>query len=185
MLDMTRPKPLTRRQLAVLDELLADVPDDKTVLDRYKIDPELYNKWLTEPAFIEQFDKRIAAAHRRSVLHLARFATKAAARLVQLSEKGEGETARKACLDIISGCDSAPAADRKREAGDDAPQTSEHLSPETASRILTTLADEARGKQCTVKGCAPDATGAGAVIPKPGAESITNQAGTTSPQIRT
>ncbi len=139
---MTRPKPLTRRQLAVLDKLFDSDANEQDVLKTCKVESMLFNKWLTEPAFIEQFDKHIAAARRRSALHLARCAPKAASRLVSLSEKGEGETARKACLDIISGCDSPPTADQRRETKDDGRETRDDLSPETASRLLAALAAE-------------------------------------------
>ena len=138
---MSEPKSLTRRQLGVLDELFAGEGNDQDILKKYKVDSKLFNKWLTEPGFIEQFDKHIAAARRRSALHLARVALKATSRLVQLSEKGEGETARKACLDIISGCDSSPAADGGRETRRDAPEPGGDLAPETASRLLAALAE--------------------------------------------
>jgi hypothetical protein len=140
---MTKPKKLTRRQLALLDDLLAnDNLDDQAVLDKCKVDRRLLNRWLTEPAFIEQFDKHMAAAHRRSALHLARSALKAASKLVALSQQGEGETTRKACLDVISGCDVSAPADRKRETMDDGRETRDVLAPDLASRILGALAEE-------------------------------------------
>jgi hypothetical protein len=155
---MTKPKPLTRRQLAVLDELFADEPDDDAILKKYKVDAKLYNKWLTEPAFVEQLDKHMMAAHRRSALHLARSAPKAASRLVALSQRGEGETTRKACLDIILMQNSLPTGDQRQETTDDGRETSDELPPETASRVLAALADEARNKQCAVEACMPDVT---------------------------
>jgi hypothetical protein len=151
MHDMTKPKLLTRRQRAVLDELFADEPDDKAILKKYKLDAKLYNKWLTEPAFIEQLDKHSAAAYRRSALHLARSAPKAAVKLVQLSEKGESETTRKACLDIISGCGSPSTADRRRETRDDAPEGGDSLAPELASRLLAALAETADSAEHAVR----------------------------------
>ena len=138
---MSEPKSLTRRQLGVLDELFAGEGNDQDILKKYKVGQKLFSKWLTEPAFIEQFEKHIGAARRRSALHLARGALKAAARLVELSEKGEGETTRKACLDIISGCDSSPAADGGRETRHDAPEPGGNLAPELASRLLAALAE--------------------------------------------
>jgi len=113
---------------------------------------------MTGLAFIEQLDKHSTGAYRRSALHLGRFAPKAATRLVVLSEQDKGETARKACLDIISPpwlCDrsvTTPAAPPDNPA-DDPP-----LSQETASRVLAALADEARNKQCAVEACMPDVT---------------------------
>ncbi len=71
MLDMTRPKPLTRRQLAVLDKLFDSDANEQDVLKTCKVESMLFNKWLTEPAFIEQFDKHIAAARRRRMPAMA------------------------------------------------------------------------------------------------------------------
>jgi len=147
---MIQPKPLTRRQLALLDTLFVkDGLDEQGVLDECKVSPKLFNKWMTEPAFTEQLNKHMAAAHRRSLLHLARSAPKAATKLVALSQKGEGETTRKACLDIISGCDLSLTADQKRETKDDGREPSDNLSPETASRILAALAEDRTERRAT------------------------------------
>lgn len=148
---MTTPKPLSKRQLAVLDELFASDKNEKDILEKYKVGLKRFNKWLREPAFIEQFDKHTAAAHRRSVLHIARFASNAATRLVVLSEKGEGETARKACLDIVSGCDLSPTADQGRGTKDDGREPSEQLSPEIASRLLAALAEETQDAEHAIR----------------------------------
>ena len=192
---MTKPKLLTRRQRAVLDELFADKPDDDAILKEYKVDPKLYNKWLTEPAFIEQLGRHCAAAYRRSALHLARSAPKAAVRLVQLSEEGEGETTRKACLDIISGCGSPSTADRRRETRDDVREAGDDLAPEFASRLLAVLAEPADGAEHAVRfgpastsvpSAREGSTRAPEVFPAAGgteedhARSVSHQAATTS-----
>lgn len=169
---MTKPKPLTRQQLAVLDELFADEPDDKAILERYRVSPKLYNKWLTEPAFVEQLDKHMMAAHRRSALHLARSAPNAASRLVALSEQDKGETARKACLDIISPPWLADRSGPTQKAAPDNPADDPPLSQETASRLLAALAEATRNKQCAVKGETPDVIPAKAGIQEREAEPI-------------
>ncbi len=92
---------LTKRQLAVIDELF-DGDDEQAVLDKYKVSRRLYNKWLADDAFTGEFDRRIDAAFRQSAVLIARYAPLAAAKLVQLTESDKEETARKACLDIIS-----------------------------------------------------------------------------------
>jgi hypothetical protein len=74
---------------------------------------------------------------------MAKYSQLAAAKLVQLTGSDKAETARKACLDIIS----VPKirAD-KDEQTDKAPkesgQQAEQLSDATASRLLTALAEE-------------------------------------------
>ena len=163
---MTKPKKLTRRQLALLERLFDSDAAEPDVLKECNIEPKLFNRWLTEPAFIEQFDMCMAAAHRRSTLHLARSAQKAASKLVALSEKGEGETTRKACLDIISGCDLSSPADRKRE-------TRDVLTPDLANRILDALAEEPGNKQCSSETRPQDSSKAD--IRKHGFEAIPSQ----------
>lgn len=169
---MTMPKPLTRQQLAVLDELFDSDANEQDVLKTCKVESMLFSKWLTEPAFIEQFDKHIAAARRRSLLHLARCAPKAASRLVALSDQDKGETARKACLDIISGCDLSPTADQRRETKHDGRETSDHLNPEIASRLLAALAEATTDKQCVAKAETPDVIPSKAEAQKRESESV-------------
>jgi hypothetical protein len=139
---MPKSKKLTKRQLAVLDALFTGRSEEQTVLKKHHVPRALYEKWLADERFAGLFEQRIEHAYRRSRIILARKAPRAAKQLVKLTSSKDEETARKACLDIITrqhtaGCTvphkappvqevSAPAAD---------------LSPETASRLLATLAD--------------------------------------------
>jgi hypothetical protein len=138
---MPESKKLTKRQLAVLDDLFAADSDEQAVLKRHAVPRPLYEKWLADEQFSSQIEQRIANAYCQSRVILARSAADAAKRLVELTRKGEGETARKACLDIIS---QQHLADCK--APSSAPPTPEdsvpamNLSPETASRLLAALA---------------------------------------------
>ncbi len=137
---MTKHKKLSRKQLAVLDEIFLGENDEQQVLDKCKVKRSEYYRWLTDENFAEQFDRRIAAAYRQSSAIVARYATLAAAKLVDLTDSSSPETSRKACLDIIS---RQPAEQRRMT--DDGRQTTEErrlLSPETASKILELLAQE-------------------------------------------
>lgn len=136
---MTKSKPLTRRQLGLLEALFVDEQDEKDVLDKCKVTRKLFNRWMTEPAFTEQLDKHSETAQRHSALHLARHATKAASKLVQLATSGKGETARKACLDIISM--HAPSSGANASSSETSPGHPA-LPAETASRILAALVQE-------------------------------------------
>jgi hypothetical protein len=145
---MTTSKQLSRRQLAVMEELFAGTLDEQAVLDKYKVGRKLYNRWLAEPAFAEQIERCVAAANRQSALLVARHAPSAARKLVQLAEMDKGETTRKACLDIISmhspptGAERRGAKDEKRGAKDEGRRTGDDLSPETATRLLAALAED-------------------------------------------
>ena len=141
---MSELKKLTKRQRAVLDDLFTNEPDEKSVLAKHAVPRALYEKWFADERFTSQFDQRIASEYRQSHMILARNAPDVAKRLVDLTKKGEGETTRKACLDIISLqrptgrktlSDTPPVPDASAPAAD--------LSPETASRLLAVLATQA------------------------------------------
>ncbi len=135
---MTKAKLLSKKQLAVIDDIYAGELGEKAVLDKHNVSRNLYNRWLTDKAFVEQFDQRISGAHRQSTFLIARSAPLAAGRLVRLTESGKGETARKACLDIISMC---PPTSRPAPTPEEAPGRPS-LSPETSGRLLAVLAEK-------------------------------------------
>lgn len=146
---MAKAKQLSKKQLAVIEDLFNGELDEQSVLGKYKVSRKLYNKWLANEAFVEQFDQRIAGAYRQSALLIARYAPLAAAKLVQLTKSESQETARKACLDIISmhsssgSLASTPAVLVDNPAS--APPNPLDLSPETAGRLLAALAEEHDG----------------------------------------
>ena len=139
---MARKKQLRKRQLAVIDDIFSGELDEQSVLAKHKVSRDVYNKWLADADFAEEFDRRIASAHRQSKLIIARYAPLAAAKLVQLTESENQETARKACLDIIS---LPKIAAQKTELPDkvkkDSDNPAEQLSEATVSRLLAALAE--------------------------------------------
>lgn len=138
---MPKENKLTKKQLTVLDEIFLGELDEQQVLDKYKVSKSVYCKWLSDACFAEQFDKRIAASYQQSAALLARYATLAAAKLVQLTESENQETARKACLDIIS-MQRKTSDPRHKAAESENMNAASPLSPETASKILEVLAQE-------------------------------------------
>lgn len=143
---MTGKKRLKKRQLAVIDDMFSGELDEQAVLDKHKVSRNLYNRWLDDGLFVSEFDRRVISAHRQSAALIARYAPLAAAKLVQLTESDKEETARKACVDIIS----MPALLDKRMAYSNESQTSDpdvssqtqQLSEATVSRLLAALAQE-------------------------------------------
>ena len=140
---MARQKQLSKRQLTVIEEMFSGELDEQAALDKHKVSRNVYNKWLADEHFCAEFERRIGWARRQSELIIAKYASLAAAKLVQLTESESQETARKACLDIIS----LPQAAAKKTQGtsegsradeQDGPQ----LSDETVSRLLAALAEE-------------------------------------------
>ncbi|MGA2070076.1 MAG: hypothetical protein ABSG97_01900 [Sedimentisphaerales bacterium] len=130
-------KPLTKKQLAVIEDLFVGELEEQQILEKHKIDRRTYDKWLAEENFAGEFDRRIKSAHRRGELIIARFANVAAAKLVQLTESENQETSRKACLDVIN-----YLRQKAEPVSDDQPEAEKlpDLSPELASRLLAALA---------------------------------------------
>ncbi len=136
---MRKTKKLSKKQLSVIEDLFTGELDEQAVLDKYKVSREVFNRWLCCDGFIKQLNERIAGSFRQSRLIIARFAPLAASKLVQLTTSDSQETARKACLDIISmdshGLTGTPAVPVETP-------TFDELSAESASRILAALAEE-------------------------------------------
>ena len=135
---------LTKKQLAVIEDLFAGELDEQAILDKYRLSRKLYNQWRNDDSFAEQFEKRIINAYRQSDILIARYAPVAAAKLIQLTDSDKPETARKACLDIIS----MPilTAGRKARLSDEPrladTQSTASLNAETAGKLLAVLAED-------------------------------------------
>ncbi len=139
---MAKRKHLSKKQLAVVDDLFAGELDEQAVLDKYRVSRNVYNKWLTDEEFQAESARRISGAHLVSEALIARYCLVAAAKLVQLTDSENQETARKACLDIISlPKASAKRAEQTGEEQKSGEKQTEQLSAETASRILAALVE--------------------------------------------
>lgn len=149
---MARKKQLSKKQFAVINDLFDGGLDEQAVLEKHKLSRGIYNKWQMDKFFEAEFSKRIAAAHRQGELIIAKYAPLAAAKLVQLTESDKEETARKACLDIISlpmlaGKEAGRPVNTGNEDAESKPQNS--ISPEVAGKLLAVLAEN-RGKTINV-----------------------------------
>jgi hypothetical protein len=136
---MAKRKKLSKKQLAVIDDLFSGELDEQAVLEKHKVSRNVYNGWLVDRLFVSEFDRRIMSAHRQSAALIAKYAPLAAAKLVQLTESEKVETARKACLDIIS----LQALLDKRTAPPNESQTNEmqhQMTEQRATRLLAALA---------------------------------------------
>jgi len=140
---MSKSKSLSKRQLAVLEDLFAGELDEPEVLEKHGVHPHHFEQWFAEGSFRQQFERRIARAHRESRLILARCAPLAAAKLVALTDCEKEETARKACLDIIAlQSSTSPRTLPEVPTATPPKEGLPALSPETASRLLAALAKE-------------------------------------------
>jgi len=140
---MTRRKYLSQIQLAILDDLFNNDLDEQAVLDKHKVRRNTYDKWLEDKLFAERFKQYVNGLKRRSELLMAKYSCLAAAKLVELTASGKDETARKACLDIISLPKIGPQKTEHPDKGKkDSGNPAEQLSEATASRLLAALAEE-------------------------------------------
>jgi hypothetical protein len=137
---MQSKKHLTKRQRDVIDDLFAGVVEEQQVLASHKVDRRLFDKWMADENFINEFDRRLASARRKSDLIIARFAYLAASKLALLTESENQETARRACLDIISLLRKDKPASQD-ETADNSENHPDELPPELAGRLLAALAN--------------------------------------------
>jgi len=144
---MARRKYLSQRQLAILDDLFNSDLDEQAVLDKHKVRRSTYDRWLADKLFAERFKQYINGLTRRSELLMAKYGCLAAAKLVELTASDKAETARKACLDIISVPKiTSNIIEQSDKAKKDSDQQAQQLSDATASRLLTALAEGKREK---------------------------------------
>ena len=140
---MAGRKYLSQRQLTVLDDLFNSELDEQAVLDKHKVRRSTYDRWLADKVFSERFKQYVNGLKRRSELLMAKYSCLAAAKLVQLTGSEKAETARKACLDIISVPKIRADKDEQPEkAPKESSQQVEQLSDATASKLLAALAEE-------------------------------------------
>jgi hypothetical protein len=140
---MIKAKPLSAKQLAVIDDLFEGRLEEQEILEKHNLSRKLYNKWLADEVFNGHLDRRMVWEYRRSEFMLARYARVAVSNLVQLTDCETPEAARKSCIDIITmranllaGTPAVPV--------DNPTPTSEslNLSPETTGKLLAVLAED-------------------------------------------
>jgi hypothetical protein len=134
-------EPLNAKQLAVIDDLFEDKKEQE-ILKNHNLSRKLFEKWLADKGFIDHLDERKVWEYRRCELILARKARDAVTKLVKLTESNHKETARKACLDIITM--RANLSEGVQASNDNRKPQTESLpfSPEIAGKLLGVLAEE-------------------------------------------
>ena len=140
---MTNTKPLSAKQLAVMEDLFVGRLEEPEIRENHNISRKLYEKWLADENFNSRLDQRKAWEYRRCEFMLARKTRQTVSMLVKLAELGKGETARKACIDIIT-MRANLLAGAPVTPGDNPtpPPESPNLQPEAAGKILAVLAEE-------------------------------------------
>lgn len=134
---MEKNKRLLKRQLDLIDDLFGASIDEAEILRKHGVSRSIYNKWLGQHGFVEEFGRRVDFAYRQSELIMAKYAPLAAAKLVELTESEKEETRRRACLDIICG----PKTAIKIQEQEEKAVVENGLSDEMACRLLAALAE--------------------------------------------
>jgi hypothetical protein len=139
---MSKEKPLSAKQLAVIEDLF-EGNKEQEILEKHKLSRKLYEKWLADGAFNRRLDRRAEWENRKIAFKLARSAREAVSKLAGLTDSKQAETARKACVDLITISANRSAAGSASQADNPAPSPeSTPLPPETASKLLAVLAEE-------------------------------------------
>ena len=139
----TNDRKLTKRQMAVIDELFVGGMDETEVLARHNVSTRLYRAWLGDELFADELKFRIDSAKRTSELIIARYAPVAAAKLIGLIDSDKDETVRRACLDIMSAAREPNVSGHADSAAQNAGDSRADLPPALATKLLKVLAENA------------------------------------------
>jgi hypothetical protein len=140
---MAKSIPLSVKQLAVIDDLF-EGKEEQEIFEKHNISRKLYDRWLADESFNRRLDSRMVWEYRRNEIILARSVREAVSNLMELTKSSQAETARKACIDIITmranllaGNTTVPANNATMTVPE-----SPNFSSETASKLLAVLAEE-------------------------------------------
>jgi len=131
---------LTPKQHRLIDDLFDPSLDTAQALAKNNISTRLYNKWLADETFAAEFDRRISWLNRHSDALIAKFTSLAAARLIELVNSDKPETARKACIDMLTMPKPHNNNAKPPKTDIDTPETVADMSQSQASAILEILA---------------------------------------------
>ena len=137
-----KQKHINKKQLRVIEELFAGDMNEAEVLKKHSVSNRLYSKWLRDEVFSGELRFRIESGQRQGELIIAKYVPVAAAKLVALTESGKEETARKACLDVISLPVSFGQPEREDVPEKNGLDPEAGLSPALAGKLLAALAKE-------------------------------------------
>lgn len=114
----------------------------RQALKKSQVSERIFTAWLADNWFSDLVDKRSRAAVQISRMLLSRNAAKAAEQLTELMNSDKEETARKACLDVLTAANEINI----NETGQDAEQTHKQqpcgFDQEVAAKVLQVVTEE-------------------------------------------
>jgi hypothetical protein len=136
---------LGRKQRAVINDLLNGLNKYES-LEKNKVRPARYRQWLKNKLFRQELTARIDAQKRQGKFLMLHCFPQAATKLAELIDSKKDETARKACIDVISL--QKTHLDKESAEKDQSENQPLKISDEKAARMLAILAeDEKTGTQ--------------------------------------
>jgi hypothetical protein len=132
---------LTAKQLQAIDDLFESGGDEAAVLTKHNIKRKDWQRWQSDKDFNDAITARLESAKQQSRIILAKYLPVAAAKLVHLCGSDKEETARRACLDILTLHKGQSPQDDNSDELADAQQTAEQIDSATASKLLAALAE--------------------------------------------
>jgi len=131
----------------VIEEILRGDESEVEVLRKYRLSPEAFNRLLNNPDFVTQISNQIGFSIIRSKLLIAQYAQVATAKLISMTSSEKEETARKACLDVITLAQkqSEPTL-QKEEVSEIINSANQPITDEQASKMLAVLAGDSDGQ---------------------------------------
>ena len=127
--------------IEAVDEIIKG-GEEVEVLRRHRISPEVFDRLLNDPGFARDVNNRIGLSIVRTRLLIAQYAQAATAKLISMTNCEKEETARKACLDVITLAQkqSEPTLQKEEVSKIVESATPTELTPEQASKMLAVLA---------------------------------------------
>lgn len=134
----TNEKKLSGKQFDVIEDIFLGNLEEYEIMEKYKLTKRMFHKWMADDLFINEMESRIRLSRLKGRIFIARCADIAASKLVELTQDEKEETARKACVDIIS----MPIERARKEPADHAggEKNRQSIAPELASKLLKVLA---------------------------------------------
>ena len=127
---------LSKLQNEVMDRLFSGESED-AALAAAEISLSIYQRWLKNEKWQQEFQRRIEKCQREAQLLISRYQPVAAAKLISLMDCEKEQTARQACLDVLQ-MESLVPKTEKDEKTDELGKLI--LSSEAAAKITKILA---------------------------------------------
>jgi hypothetical protein len=133
---------ISSRQRAVIDDMLKNGLTEKEALEKHGITPIRYRRWLKGGLYMQEINTAIDAVMRQQKFTIAHCLPDAAEKLTELLDTEKGETARKACLDIIALQKADATSPIAQKDTDEQIQSKYNLTQEKAAKIWAILAEK-------------------------------------------